>query len=194
MGIMRKKNGYAITILKFLLTAGAIAVAATNPRFGPMLLRGYMREKERQKRKIENAIKFSGAFCYLRREGLIHSRYVGRQMYFSLTDKGRKLAGEYRIVDKLKIKKQKKWDRKWRLLIFDIADKQKIKREALRGKLKELGFFQLQKSVWVCPYESKKQIILLRDFFDLASADMKIIIATEIENDGELKEFFGLKS
>jgi len=105
-----------------------------------------------------------------------------------------KLAGEYRIVDKLKIKKQKKWDRKWRLLIFDIADKQKIKREALRGKLKELGFFQLQKSVWVCPYESKKQIILLRDFFDLASADMKIIIATEIENDGELKEFFGLKS
>lgn len=190
---MRKKDGYAVTILKFLLTAGVFAVAATNPRFGPMMLRGYMREKERQKRKLENAIKFSGAFCYLRRRGLIRMRYVGQQMYFSLTDEGKKLAGEYRLVDKMKIKKQKKWDRKWQLIVFDIADKQKIKREALRGKLKELGFFQLQKSVWVCPYEAKKQIILLRDFFGLTDVDMKIIVAVEIENDGEMKEFFGLK-
>ena len=34
--------------------------------------------------------------------------------------------------------KKEKWDGSWRILIFDIPEKRKIVREALRGKLKEL--------------------------------------------------------
>lgn len=47
----------------------------------------------------------------------------------------------------------KKWDKKWRIVIFDIEEKQKKTREALRYKLKELGFGMIQESVWVSPYD-----------------------------------------
>lgn len=47
----------------------------------------------------------------------------------------------------------KKWDGKWRVVIFDIAEVNKFARESLRRKLKELGFGMLQESVWVTPHD-----------------------------------------
>jgi CRISPR-associated endonuclease Cas2 len=90
----------------------------------------------------------------------------------------------------LEIKKPRKWDQKWRILIFDIQDKHKVKREALRGKLKELGLYRLQKSVWVCPYDFFQEMDFLREFFGLKYREMRIITASEIENDEEIKAFF----
>lgn len=46
-----------------------------------------------------------------------------------------------------------KWDKKWRIVIFDIEEKQRRQRDILRGKLKELGFGMIQKSVWISPYD-----------------------------------------
>ncbi|MBI2593531.1 hypothetical protein HYW44_02730 [Candidatus Daviesbacteria bacterium] len=40
------------------------------------------------------------------------------------------------------------WDGKWRIIIFDIPEKQRKIRRILRGKLKEWGFKPWQKSVW----------------------------------------------
>ncbi|MDO8529421.1 MAG: hypothetical protein Q7S18_02025, partial [bacterium] len=110
----------------------------------------------------------------------------------SLTEEGKKKAGKYQI-DNLEIKKPKKWDKKWRILIFDIKNRDKLKREALRGKIKELGLYQLQKSVWVCPYEFVKEMNILRSFFNLSNDEMKIINAHEIENDNDIKIFFNIK-
>jgi DNA-binding transcriptional ArsR family regulator len=184
------KRNTVKTILRYLLTMGLIAVAATNPRFGPSLLRAAIRDyKYKNKFKKNNPKNFYSAFAYLRKKGLIHIEYKGQQMYFSLTEEGKRRAGRYKIDD-LKIEKSKKWNGKWHILIFDIEDKQKIKREALRGKLKELELYQLQKSVWVYPYSFGKQIGLLRDFFGLTDKEMKIIIADSIENDKPIRDFF----
>jgi DNA-binding transcriptional regulator PaaX len=90
--------------------------------------------------------KVSDAFYQLRKRGLIRFENKGGQIYIYLTEKGKKFAGILQI-DELKIKNSKKWDKKWRILIFDIAQLKRIYREAFRGKLKELGFYQLQKSV-----------------------------------------------
>lgn len=49
--------------------------------------------------------------------------------------------------------KNKKWDRRWRLVVFDIEEKSRIIRDQLRRKLRELGFAQLQKSVWISPHD-----------------------------------------
>jgi DNA-binding transcriptional regulator PaaX len=38
-----------------------------------------------------------------------------------------------------------KWDEKWRIVAFDIPEKFKTGRDALRRKLKEVGFHELQK-------------------------------------------------
>lgn len=96
-------------------------------------------------------------------------------------------------IDDLKIANPKKWDKKWRLVIFDIAQMKKIYREAFRGKLKELGFRSLQKSVWIHPFECRPEVELLKDFFGLSDNEMKLIVAQEIGNDGELKKEFKLQ-
>jgi DNA-binding transcriptional regulator PaaX len=128
----------------------------------------------------------------LKNKGLLKMEYQGKQLHISLSEEGKKVAEKHQIDD-LKIRKPKKWDKNWRILIFDIKEKKKIKREALRGKIIEFGLFQLQKSVWVYPYDFQKEIELLRNFFGLTDEEMQIVIASRIENDKTAKLFFGLK-
>lgn len=188
------KNGKELTkmILEGLLFSGAVVIAGNNPRFFkyvfPKIVKfiSYKIKNNKEKKKVYDT------FYRLKNRGLIKFEYRGRQLYVSLTKEGREKAGKYQIDD-LKIDKSKKWDKKWRVLIFDISDKQKIKREALRGKLKELRLFQLQKSVWVCPYNFKKEMEVLRNFFALKTDEMKVISAYEIERDEKIKLFFNLK-
>jgi len=75
-------------------------------------------------------------------------------------------------------------------LIFDVAQLKRTYREALRGKLKELGFYQLQKSVWVHPFNCKAEIELLKDFFGFSEKEMRLMIVENIGNDKELKKLF----
>ena len=122
---------------------------------------------------------------------MVNIIYSDKQIHISLSREGKKLAGKYQIDD-LKINKPKKWDNQWRILIFDVPDKYKTKREALRGKLKELNLYQLQKSVWVCPYNFEKEVEILRNFFVFTKNEMKIIIARSIQDDAEVIKFFKL--
>lgn len=74
----------------------------------------------------------------------------GKKINFQLTELGwQKLVKKFPLVW-LKIKK---WDRKWRLVIFDIEEKSRKTRNFIRKILKELGFVQLQKSVWISPHD-----------------------------------------
>ncbi|MFZ3074009.1 MAG: hypothetical protein WA093_02675 [Minisyncoccales bacterium] len=192
---MRHSKGEAVkSILQSLADAGGLLLFAMQPRYISAFqrdIRRYNREKILGGAR-ENKKKYRNAFYYLRKRGLIEVAYRGKQMHIRLTEEGKKKAGKYKIDD-LEIKTSKKWDRKWRILIFDIANKQGTKREALRGKIKELGLYQLQRSVWVCPYEFAKEMRLLRDFFGLEPEEMKIITATEIENDAPIRSHFNVK-
>lgn len=62
----------------------------------------------------------------------------------------------WRLLDEvlpLRKLQRKKWDGKWRFVIFDIPEKAKGVRDRLRSKLKELGFGMWQKSVYVTAYD-----------------------------------------
>src|SRR3989344_2829798 len=162
---MRKKLGDETTKNILLAISGGIVALVALPFFAYYLLPKIIK-KSSVKLERNNRKKFYDTFYHLRKKGLIKMEYRGKQLYVHLSEKGRKLAKKYQI------------------------DNHKIKREALRGKLKELNFFKLQKSVWVCPYEFKREVELIRNFFALSSEEMKIIIASEIENDKIVKEFF----
>lgn len=53
----------------------------------------------------------------------------------------------------------KPWDGYWRLVIFDISETSRYIRDALRGKLKSLGFGQFQKSVYLSPYDFEEDLV-----------------------------------
>jgi DNA-binding transcriptional regulator PaaX len=46
-------------------------------------------------------------------------------------------------------------------VIFDISTKKRREHEVFRRKIKEMGFLQLQKSVWVFPYRCEDEILFL---------------------------------
>ncbi|MDP3093726.1 MAG: hypothetical protein Q8N16_03085 [bacterium] len=172
-------------VLYWLMMAGAVYIAASSPFFVRNLLKSYQKWKKYPRKKVYDT------FYRLKNQGLIKIEERGPQIYIKLTDKGRKKAGFFQIND-LKIKKPVIWDRKWRIVIFDISELKKMHREAFRGKLKELGFYQLQKSVWAHPFDCVAEIELLRDFFGLDKKDVRLIIASEIGGDKELREYFKL--
>ncbi len=182
----KPKSAITKDILNFLFIAGAVYVAASSPYFVVNLWKNYRKFGRYPQRK------FSDSFQNLRRQGLIKIEKKNHQIYISLTEKGKAKAG-WMQIDTLKIKRPKKWDRKWRIVIFDIAQLKKIYREALRGKLKELGFVPLQKSVWVYPFDCRDEINLLKNFFGLSDKELRLIIAQEIGDKKPLLKHFSLK-
>jgi len=85
-----------------------------------------------------------------------------------LSEQGKQRALIYHI-ERMGIEKPKQWDGTWRVVLFDIPEKKKRARDALREKLKELGFQELQHSVHIVPYNCKDEIDFLVEFFELRS-------------------------
>jgi len=180
-----KINYYSKEALKYILLAGAIYIAASSPYFVLNLTRNINRFKNYKKKPL------GSAFDYLKRRGLIAIKKDGHDIKIVLTKEGKKRAGKYQIDD-LKIEKPRKWDGKWRIVIFDIPHLKTTERNAFRRKLKELGFYSLQKSVWAHPFECREEISLLREFFGLGKGRIQVLLVEKIENDKPLKEFFKL--
>ncbi|MBI2577222.1 MAG: hypothetical protein HYV77_00050 [Candidatus Wildermuthbacteria bacterium] len=183
----KPKSAIVHDMLTWLLIGGAVAIASTSPYFMPNLLRARRNWQKYPKRKV------SDTFYRLRKQGLIAVEKRNQQIYISLTPEGRKRAGIYQI-DKLHIARPKRWDGKWRLLLFDISEKRKISREALRGKLKELGFVQFQKSAWLHPFDCRAEIGLLQDFFGLSKEEVRLVVAESISSDEQFRRNFKLST
>ncbi len=103
--------------------------------------------------------------------------------------------GETRLrafaLDLIEIKKPQMWDGKWRLVMFDIPIRFKKGREALRYHLKDLNFFQFQKSAWIYPYPCEDEIIFIADFFGVGKY-VEILTVESILRDEVLKRYFRL--
>lgn len=132
--------------------------------------------------------RFSDNLKRLEREGVIKLFLKNNQGQIELTNKGREkvkiiLAKEYRF------KYPQKWDYKWRLVIFDIPKEKNRSRDLIRNKLKEIGFHQLQESVFVFPFDCKEIIDYFVNILSLKSY-VQYIIAETIESQINLLDVF----
>lgn len=186
--LKKPKVSIAQDILLGIALAGAIIIAGNSPYFVPRLIRSYFRWRKRAKQQRA----FQNAFYRLRRLGYIKTEQQGRQIYISLTEEGRRKAGRFQI-NHLKVNRPKRWDRRWRILLFDIEELHKSKREALRGILKELNFYPLQKSVWVHAFSCRDEVELLKDFFGLTSKHIRLIEVSSLDGaEEDMKRFFNM--
>jgi DNA-binding transcriptional regulator PaaX len=107
-----------------------------------------------------------------------------------LTDKGKKKIITFNI-DNLEIKKPKIWDKKWRMVIFDIPEKKRVARDILRETLKRIGFFEFQKSVFVYPYPCQDEIDYLIEYYEIRPY-VRIVTATELDNELHMRKIFNI--
>lgn len=112
--------------------------------------------------------------------------------FLRLTKKGQMLFREIERRD-FKLTRPKRWDKKWRVLIFDIPEKRRGLRDKVRSTLRSIGFERLQDSVWVYPYDCEDLITLLKADFKIGK-DLLYLIVDKIENDTVIRKFFGLQT
>ena len=96
----------------------------------------------------------------------------------------------YRL-DTLMITKPKRWDKKWRVVIFDIPIKYNRVRDIFRSRLVQMGMYQLQESVYIYPYSCFSEIEFLRELYGVPFT-ARYLLVEHIENDDFLKYHFEL--
>ena len=86
---------------------------------------------------------------------------------------------------------KEKWDGQWRLITFDIPERVRGARDALRLVLKRAGFVQLQQSVWIHPFECGELQLLLQAEPRLGQ---RVVYArvTEMSGEEKLLDYFKL--
>jgi len=173
-------------LLQSIFAVGFLSVALLVPNALHALKQlGILKTKKRNPLySVNSAIK------RLKEKGLIHFIDRGGIRVARLTKQGEQTL---RKIDTrgYKLKKPKRWDKKWRIIIFDIKEKRKQTRNKLRNTLVQIGFVHLQDSVWVYPHDCEDLIVLLKADFKIGK-EVLYVIADSIENDGNLRKRFGL--
>lgn len=138
-----------------------IIVGAVAPNIFKILNKKKLFKKEYERNKFSNAIYYLKSKKFIQ----VKDNYDGT-CNVELTENGRKKILKYDI-DNMQIKPMKKWDGKWRFVMFDIPDKYRKTSNALREKLKKMGFYQFQKSIWVHPFIIDNEIEFIADIFNI---------------------------
>ncbi len=107
-----------------------------------------------------------------------------------LSEEGKKYALTYRAKD-MKIAKPKEWDKKWRVVLFDIPEDERGARDAFRIHLTHMGFYGLQKSAAIYPFDCKNAIDFLVELHNIRSS-VRFLIVDSVDNEAHLKKIFRL--
>lgn len=113
------------------------------------------RARDREARRI---------IYYAKERGLLTGDY---EHGLEITDKGTKRLKDREITGVV-IKSPSEWDHLWRLVFYDIPEAHKSGRDKLTAKLRDLGFFQMQRSVWIHPFPSRDVIEHITSTYGLA--------------------------
>ncbi|MDX9855419.1 MAG: hypothetical protein WCZ08_03330 [Parcubacteria group bacterium] len=134
---------------------------------------------------------FNHSIARLSEEKLLEEKILPNGSFkLILTKEGRRQAEILSILgSSIKFNKPKRWDKKWRIVVFDIPEKDRIFRNILRGHLRYLEFYKLQNSVFVSPYPFEKSILELVEVYS-AGKYVRVIVATNIDNEKTIKNYF----
>lgn len=138
------KLAVAGTTLTLALLAPNAMIALEKP------LKKYLdklddRGKQREVRRV---------LSYMKSQGLVKATY---DHGLQITERGREKLGQL-TFDNLQITPPQQWDHKWRIVFYDIPEERKSGRDALTRKLRDIGFFQLQRSVFIHPFPCRQVI------------------------------------
>lgn len=93
--------------------------------------------------------------------------------------------------EKLVLPKAKTWDGKWRLFSFDIPEEYKNARNMLRRKLKSLGCYNIQRSLFAYPYDCRRELEIVAEHYGVSKFTLFAEVSY-IDLDKELRKFFNL--
>lgn len=175
-----------------LLGAGTFIAASLLMPGLPLALKPFInikRQKEQNEWKKFSSWRLKQILKRMYDQKLVEIAETKDSQVVKISDKGRKKLLKYNIDEM--IIDNKKWDGKWRIIVYDILTGKKQERELFRKTLKRMKFWQLQKSVYLTPFECKDEIEYLRQVCDIGE-EVLILTVSGLENENAYKEYFGL--
>ena len=166
-------------LLMILAVGGAISLAVIAPGLAAVV---------GKELKWRERTKFNQRLERLKRRKLVKITYENGETKVEITQDGHKKALEYKF-EEMKIKKPDKWDSKWRLVIFDVAETKRRLRDRLRGKLKEIGFISLNESVLIFPHPCENEVEFIRQVFNV-SKEVTYLVSERFEGDDYYHNWF----
>jgi len=112
------------------------------------------------------------------------------EITITLLEAGHEKALKYSIED-IQIPEPLVWDKKWRLVMFDIPETQRLARRVLKEKLDEIGFASIQKSVYIYPYPCHNELDFMRTLYDIKPY-VKLLVVDKLEDEEQFRKRFNL--
>lgn len=187
-GFVRRENLTQDT-LAVVAALGVLTIAVTvSPYFLNEISKVFFNDRSLDERRAR-----ARKLRELERRRLISFKELGGgKVKIELTKGGQRLVRMYDL-DKMQILKPKKWDGFWRIVTYDIPNSKRKASDAFRQKLRSLGFFQLQKSVWVSPFDCLAEIEFLGVVFEIeVGRHIHHFKTREVPLESEMREFFKL--
>ncbi len=173
-------------ILQVVALGGLVALAVAAPNMPKAIPRSLLDRIFGSTRNTRNVV-----VARLVKEGCVVREMHHGRCALRITKKGRDyLSKEGRIRA---IARPRRWDRKWRVIIFDIKEPNRRTRDLLRRELNAVGFRKVQGSVWAYPFPCEEYIALLKADMRIGK-DVLYLVVDELENDRVLREHFSLPS
>ncbi|OGI61066.1 hypothetical protein A2814_02305 [Candidatus Nomurabacteria bacterium RIFCSPHIGHO2_01_FULL_38_19] len=181
-----KRLGTTQRKILLLLLAGLALGLTRSPKKHWWILKQIPKEWRKENRQaIERAIN-SLYVSHLIKE----KNYKDGTTTFILSENGKQRTLKFNI-DKMEIKRPTQWDKKWRVVMFDIPEKLRQMRDSLRLHFKKIGLIELQKSVFVYPYPCSREIEFILEFYN-ARKHVRFVLAEKIDNQLHLMKKFDL--
>ena len=125
-----------------ILVLPGLAVALEKP-IAALFDRLDKRSRERELRRV---------LYYMKEQNYLSGDYLhGLQ----LTDKAKQRLKQRSAYE---ITPTERWDKRWRVIIYDIPEKHKASRDKLTHFLRLSGCYQLQRSTWITPFACRDVI------------------------------------
>ena len=171
-------------IISVLYAGGALALLVAAPN-AVRLLKHI--DPDTAKRRHPSS-RINQALHRLRNKGLVQK---GANGAYTLTPRGELCAKLLDSRNSSQTDVSRRWDGRWRIVIFDIWESRREARDRLRNLLEHIGFIKLQNSVWAYPYDCEELLALIKVEIKVGSG-MLYMIAEGIEGDYKLRRHFGL--
>jgi len=183
---VRRRGQIQKALLTTLLIGGMIAIGAA-PRINILKLLG---NKKRNQYRLKHQV--NDALIRLSRKGLVAFVIKDGRKFARLTPAGSQRLKLEQEKAALLLQRKKRWDKRWRVIIFDIPERRRGVRSRLRAIMQECGFVRLQDSVWVYPHDCEDLTVLMKAELKTGSSILYMVVE-KIENDAWLKKHFSIE-
>lgn len=176
-------------VLALLGTGSFVILSVAVPSL-PVVAKAILDEQSSKEWKKYNQWYLCRTLKRLKKQKMVDFDVEGDKIVVKLSSRGKKKILKYSL-EEMEIKRPRVWDRKWRLIIYDVPNQKRKAADDFNRMLSDLGMYRLQRSVFLCPFPCEGEVEFLREFLGI-SEHVWMLTVSHFENDRVFREYFGI--